>query len=255
MSPTRRDVLRGAGLAVAAAGGASVPAMAQTGDYPHWGARPEHVTLTYDEQTLLQHAPRLALSQDARTKLRDLYGWTATSPEYDLDHHVYVALYTHQSGSLSLFGSMLSDSHLGDTEWVYVLSDPDTGETKRVIYDAYHWVVGRQDASAITMDGQHPVGRVVDPWHFYTFSDVDASSATAVDEVRDLTAEFGAMLSNGLAESLEPGTVTDPATMQSRNHWWRTGVTGWSFDAALASTVYSLGWVGADSVDSSAIDI
>lgn len=251
MTLTRRDVLRGAGLALAAAAGASMPAAAQT-DYPHWDAQPEHVTLSYDEATLLDYAPRLVLSSEARPKLRGLWGWTATSPEYDSDIHVYVALYTHQDG-IGTIGQLLSDSHLGDTEWYYVLSDPDSGETQRVIYDAYHWVAGRQSADSITMDGTHPVASVIDPWHFYAHGDVDASSATEFDAINDLTAEFGAMLRNGLAESLEPGTVTDPATMRSRDHWWRTGVTGWSFDAALASAVYDLGLVGADEADGGAV--
>jgi len=79
------------------------------------------------------------------------------------------------------------------------------------------------------------------------------SSATAFDEVEDLTEEFEALLSNGLDESLEPGTVTDPATMQARNHWWRSTVGDFSSDALLASAVYQFGWVGADQADSSAL--
>jgi len=254
MTQTRREVLRGAGLAVAAAGGATVPVLAQAEEYEHWDAQPEHVTLTYDEGALLEHAPRLVLSQEAREKFRDLYGWTGTSQEYDLDHHVYVALYTHQDG-IGTIGQLLSDSHLGDTEWYYVLSDSDTGETKEVIYDAYHWVAGRQSADSITMDGEHPVAKVVDPWHFYAHEGVSADSATEFEEIEDLTEEFEPMLSNGLAESLEPGTVTDPATMQGRNHWWRDTVGGFSKDAALASAVYDLGWVGADEADSSATSL
>ncbi len=218
----------------------------------HMVQKPEHVSLVFNEDVLLNYAPRLVLSQEAREKWRGLWGWTATSPEYDLDHHVYVALYTHQDGVGSI-GQLLSDSHVGDVEWAYVLADSETGETRQVIYDAYHWVAGRQDASSITMDGQHPVGAVVDPWHFYRFSDVDADAATAFEEVNDLTEEFGGLLSNGLDESLEPGTVTDPATMQARTHWWRSAVGDFSSDALLASAVYQLGWVGADQADSSAL--
>jgi hypothetical protein len=228
--------------------------MAQTGDYAHWDAQPEHVTIGYDEQTLLEYAPKLVLSQEARQKWRGLWGWTATSPEYDLDHHVYVALYTHQDG-LGTVGQWLSDSHLGDTEWFYVLSDSDTGGTQRVIYDAYHWVAGRQSADSLTMDGQQPIARVIDPWHFYATQGVNADAATTVHEIHDLTAEFEPMLSNGLDESLEPGTVTDPATMQTRTHWWLSTVGGWSYDAMLASLVYDLGWVGAGKADSSATSL
>jgi len=250
MSYTRRDVLRGAaGVAAASMTVGTVTAQEES---DHWQAQPDHVTLAYSEPTLVDYAPRLVLSQEAREKWRGLWGWTATSEEYDLDYHVYVALYTHQDGVGSL-GKFLSDSHVGDVEWAYVLADSETGETQRVIYDAYHWVAGRQDASSITMDGQHPVGAVVDPWHFFRFSGVDADSATAFDEVDDLTEEFGGLLSNGLDESLEPGTVTDPATMQARNHWWRSAVGDFSSDALLASAVYQLGWVGADQADSSAL--
>jgi len=264
MTQTRREFLRDAGLAVTAAGGLSTPAVAQSDDddsgdsedeqYAHWEEQPKDVDLSHDEQVLLRYAPRLVLSQDARTKFRDLYGWTATSPDYDYDIHVYVALYTHQQG-LSPFTWMLSDSHLGDTEWYYVLVDADTGETQRVIYDAYHWVAGRQSADAITMDGEHPVAKVVDPWHFYAHEGVDADSAMAFEEIEDLTEEFGPMLSNGLADSLEPGTVTDPVTMTARNHWWRDTVGGFSKDAMLATLVYDLGLIGADQADSSATSL
>ncbi len=73
--------------------------------------------LTFNEDVLLDYAPKLVLSQEARQKWRGLWGWTATSQEYEYDHHVYVALYTHQDG-LGTIGQWLSDSHLGDTEWV-----------------------------------------------------------------------------------------------------------------------------------------
>ncbi len=250
MSYTRRDVLRGA--AGAAGASLTVGTVTAQSEYDHWQAQPDHVTLNYSEQTLLEYAPRLVLTQNAREKWRGLWGWTATSPEYELDHHVYVALYTHQDGVGSI-GKLLSDSHVADTEWAYVLSDSETGETQHVIYDAYHWVAGRLNSSSITMDGQHPVGRVIDPWHFYSFSNTDTGAATAFEQVHDLTAEFDALLSNGLAESLEPGTVTDPATMQARNHWWRSAIGELSTDAMLASVVYDLGWVGADQADSSAL--
>lgn len=240
---TRRDVLRGLGLAVAAAGGASVPALAQS-DYPHWDAKREHVTLRYEEQTLLQYAPRLIFEQEAREKFQYLRGWTATSPEYDHDWHVYVALYTNQEG----FGP---DTHLGDTEWYYVASNPDTGETEQVVYDAYHWLAGKLGAEDITLDGTHPVAKVVSPWHPYAHSGVDADQAVAIDEIGDLTERFDGMLANGLAESLQPGTVVNPSWMApgGRTHWWRNDVGDFSFDAMYARTLYRLGFAGADSAD------
>ncbi len=246
MTTTRRGFLRA--VSGVAAASVLVGKVTAQSEFQHWNSQPDHVTLTYDESTLLQYAPRLELVQEAREKLQGLWGWTATSQEYDRDWHVYVALYTHQTG-LSPMGSVLSDSHLGDTEFYYVASDSETGETQRVIYDAYHWVAGDRQASSIPMKGRHPVARVVSPWHFYTHQDPSADNSMAFDEIGDLTVKFGAMLSNGLAESLEPGTVVDPTTMTSRAHWWRSSVGEWSVDAALASAMYSLGWVGADNAD------
>jgi hypothetical protein len=257
MTQTRREFLRGAGLAVAAAGGASMPALAQEGEYPHWDAQPEHVTLAYDEQTLLNYAPRLIFEQEAREKFMGLYGWTATSPEYDLDWHVYVAKYTNQQG-VSPFGAIgPSDSHLGDHEWYYVASDPETGETDRVVYDAYHWLAGKLRASDITMDGTHPVAKIVSPWHPYSHFDIDEKRAVAIESITDLTAKFDGILANGLAESLQPGTAVDPAWMDigGRSHWWQNTVGEFSFDAFYAKLLYDLGFAGADSVDSGALEI
>ena len=257
MTPTRRDVLRGAGLAVAAGAGASVPAVAQTGDYPHLDAKPEHVTLTYDEPTLLQYAPRLIFEEEAREKFIALYGWTATSPEYGLDWHVYVAKYTNQEGAVDGGFLGFSDTHLGDTEWYYVGVDPETGETDRVVYDAYHWLAGKLRAGEITLDGTHPVAKIVSPWHPYKHFGIDESRATAIESVPDLTEQFEPMLANGLAGSLQPGTVVDPARMDigGRSHWWRNTIGEFSFDAVYAETLYILGFAGADSVDSGALEI
>lgn len=257
MTHSRRDVLRGAGLAVAAAGGASVPAAAQSGDYAHWDTQPEHVTLSYSENTLLDYAPRLIMEPEAREKFIALYGWTATSPEYDLDWHVYVAKYTNQEGTVDGGFLGFSDTHLGDTEWYYVASDPETGETDRVVYDAYHWLAGKLRASEITLDGTHPVAKVVSPWHPYQHLGIDEDRAVAVDSVPDLTERFDGMLANDLAESLQPGTAVDPARMDigGRSHWWRNDVGDFSFDAWYASMLYRLGFAGADSVDSGALEI
>lgn len=257
MSYSRRDVLRGAGLAVASGVGASMPTVAQSSDFAHWDAKPEHVSLAYSEDTLLQYAPKLILEQEAREKFIGLYGWTATSPEYDLNWHVYVAKYSHQEGSVENGPFGLSDSHLGDTEWFYVGANPESGKTDRVIYDAYHWLAGKQLASNITLDGTHPVAKVVSPWHPYRLANIDADQAVAIDSVGDLIEQFSAMLANDLAESLQPGTVVDPAWMDigGRPHWWRNTVGEFSFDAFYATTLYRLGLAGADSVDSSALEI
>lgn len=252
MSHTRREVLRGLGLAATAGVGATIPAAAQErGDFPHWDAQPDHVTLRYDENELLEYAPRLIFQQEARQKFQGLSGWTATSPDYDYDWHVLFADYTNQEGLLG------PDSHLGDTEWYYVASNPETGETERVIYDAYHWLAGKLTTASITLDENHPVAAVVSPWHPYRHFDVDLEQAVAIDSVDDLTEGFDGMLENGLDQDLHPGTVTNPATMDigGRTHWWKNTISGFSFDAWYATLLYDLGFAGADSVDPGALEV
>jgi len=257
MSYTRRDMLRGVGLALVAAGGASVPTMAQTGNYSHWDAKPDHVTLSFNEATLLDYAPRLIFDQEAREKFIGLSGWTATSPEYDLDWHVFLARYSHQEGVSPMGALGPSDHHLSDNEWYYVASDPETGETRKVVYDAYHWLAGKLRASDITLDGTHPVSKIVSPWHPYQNLGIDEDQAVAIDSVDNLIERFDGMLANGLAESLQPGTVTDPEWMDmgGRTHWWRADIGDWSFDAFYAELLYKLGFAGADSVDAGALVI
>jgi len=255
MSYTRRGVLRGA--AGVAAASMTVGTVAAQQEYEHWQAQPDHVSLTYSEDTLLQYAPRLIFEQQARDKFNGLTGWTATSPEYDLDWHVYLAQYSHQSGLSSGGLFVPSDSHLGDHEWYYVASDSKTGETDRVVYDAYHWLAGKLRTSDITMDDTHPVAKVVSPWHPYRHFDIDEDQAVAIESITDLTDTFDGILANGLAESLQPGTVVDPARMNlgGRSHWWRNDVGDFSFDAFYAKVLYDLEFGGADSADSGALEI
>jgi len=244
---TRREFTRGIGVAAVA------PTMASVVRGDHFDHQPDHVTLTYDESKLLNYAPRLEMAQEAEEKFMGLWGMTATSQEYDDDIHVYAALYTHQDG-LSPFGRVLSDSHHGDTEWYYVASNPDTGEVTQTISDAYHWLAGKLSASAMTMDGTHPVSRVVSPWHFYSHADVTAENATSIDEVADLTSRFQTLLNNGLEDDVQPGTVVNPTLMDigGRTHWWKDSFRNWSRDAALARTAYKLGFAGAEDVRSPA---
>ncbi len=55
MSYTRRDVLRGA--AGVAAATVTVGSVAAQEENEHWQAQPDHVTLAYDEPTLVNYDP------------------------------------------------------------------------------------------------------------------------------------------------------------------------------------------------------
>ncbi len=95
------------------------------------------------------------------------------------------------------------------------------------------------------------------PWHPYRHGDIDEEQAVTIGEVGDLTEQFEPMLANGLDESLQPGTVVDPAWIDigGRTHWWRNTAGEFSYDAFYASLLYDLGFSGADRVDSDALEI
>lgn len=223
MTVSRRGFLRAVGTGAVSLAALSAPAAAST---EHADAQPDHVSISYDQGTLETYRPRLVLEESDREKLIGLYGWTATSSEYDTDVHVYWTAYTHQEGVTSY------DSHEGDHEPVYVLVDSETGAVREVVASVYHWLRGR--TSTPPLDGDHPELKVISPWHQYTA----ASETGELFEVDDLTAVFDSWLSNGLAESLEPGTVYNPWTMagaNGREHWWRDDFASFSFNATVVS--------------------
>lgn len=200
----------------------------------HYDAQPSHVSLTYDKPTLEKYRPELVFREEAREKFIGLYGWVATSPEYDTGICVYWASYTHQDG-VSPFWGMLSDSHLGDHEPIQVEWDRDTGEVKCVRASIYHWTKGEVPGHEAAMNGTNPHLEVVSPWHQYTA----ATRSGVLPEVKDLTEHFEGWLDNGLEEPLEPGTSTNPWSMATRSHWWRTK-RGWSFDAFIVNMMMGI---------------
>lgn len=208
---SRRDILRAGAAGGAAAAGLS----AGTGTVAasHYDHQPDHVSLSYDEATLSTYQPLLVIDEEDREKLIAQYAWTATSPEYDTDCHVYWTAYTHQDGASPY------DSHDGDHEPIYVFVDSQTGEVQEVLASIYHWLKGQADAAALRMDGKQVVLRVMHTYHHYTA----ASSESSPYEPRltDLTGAFSDWLENGLEDDLAYGSVVNPWLMHSRTSWWQ----------------------------------
>lgn len=226
--PTRRAFCRAAGAA--ALGAAVVPTRAAA---DHFDARPSHVSITYDEPVLDRYKPHLAMSYDARQQLIGMYGWIASSPEYDTDVCVYWCSYTHQDG----YGDR--DSHYGDHEPVQVEVDSQTGDVTRVRASIYHWIKGEALAESVPMQGDNPQLRIIDPWHQYTAAS-SADSPQAFD-VRDLTSEYQGWLDNGLEQDLVRGASTNPWIMRRESDFWRGRFFGVSLDAAYYRIGMALG--------------
>lgn len=228
---TRRSFLK---TAAAATGSAlAVTATSSPAAASHWEHQPENVTITYDATMLETYRPELVFSDVDREKFVGLFGWVATSPDYDTDVCVYWTEYTHQEGWLANL-----DSHDGDHEPLYVFVNSDTGAIEQLVGSIYHWIAGRAYGDSIPLqDDTHPHLRVMNPHHQYTA----ATEAGIRDPVEDLTAYFQDWLDHGLEDALEPGVVVNPWRMQSRGDWWRRGRTGISMNAVLVNAAKTAG--------------
>lgn len=235
--PTRRGLLRtvATGAAIGSVGlGATTGSVAAT----HTDQQPDHVTISYDQDRLETYRP-LVVTSHLDVKPTALYGWIATSTEYDYDWYVYFAEYAAQEGVSSY------DSHYGDHEPVYVgVAD---GSVERLLYSGYHWIRATAAGESIPLyEETHPALYVINPWHHYA---LDPQTRGSFVGVRSLVDVFEAWLDNGMEESLAPGTVVDPATMRTRGDWWRLTAAGLSLNELYIRTLLTIGFQGADQAD------
>ncbi|WP_153952742.1 hypothetical protein [Halosegnis longus] len=234
--PTRRAVLTATGSALAATTLATGTVAAD-----HFEEIPEHVTIGYDQPWLERYQPLLAMDSETRSRFLGLYGWRASSPEFEYDWACYWASYTHQTGLTDL------DSHRGDHEPLYVAVD-EQGNVDRVCYTAYHWL--KAESRMPTLDGTNPVMLVNNPYHHYLMAPTPTTPAERFD-VEDLVPEMPDWLDNGLEESLDTSVgVARPETILAEPDWWATGSFGLgSLDALYARTRLTLGLDGAAASD------
>lgn len=228
--PTRRDVLQaGTAVAVGATGLAalSAPAVAFR------DARPDYVTLSYDQTRVDRFVPRVndPPRKNADERPQDWYAWIATCPEYEHEVIVYVLKYRTQRGTTRW------DSHRRDREPVYVLVDEDLDEVQETIYTGYHWYAAHEDAPPTVVDGngEHCTFQIAAPWNHYLLLEDPDESALEEFSVKPLGTEngepfsasgdpqttFEAWLDTNWRQAAEPGVFQDPARMQHRDKWWR----------------------------------
>ena len=230
--PTRRQFLRRSGAITAGVVLGTSSSRAATGaSEEYWDAQPDHVTIEYNKATLETYRPML-VTRNLVFRPQALHGWVARSSEYETSVAVYWAEY------LSQRGWTLEDSHDGDHEPCYVLYDSSTGKVQEVIYSAYHWLAARATPSTVELyDDTHAKLDIVRPWHQYRLT----SETGELVEIADLTVSFDSWLANGLADSLQPGTVTNPWLMTGsarREHWWRESAGGFALDAFVARSAF-----------------
>lgn len=248
---TRRDFLRHSGAIAGSAAGVTTSTIA-AGDHRegNWRAKPDNVTIEYDEEFLRTYQPRLVTTYSTRQEFIGFFGYTVRGKPYEYDVACYWAELTHQDG-LTLFNFVFGpDSHLGDHEPVYVFVDKSTGEVEKVIYSTYHHFPGEitPETGVFVQDrhqdlATHPILRVVPEWHNYSAAVGDRTGTFFTLEswiaVRDSWKE------NGFYQETADEAIEDPATMQTRDAWWQKNTMDYKFGPLFAR----LGLRGAEQSD------
>lgn len=219
--PTRRQVLAGLGAAVVGTTSSG------TASATHDESQPAHVTIEYDEDWLDTYKPKLDRSQQVRDKFLGLYGWKASSPDYDTEIGVFWCSYSNQEGYTSL------DSHRGDHEPVLVEVDAASGDVETVAASIWHWQQERVEPDQTRMDGTNPLLRIDDRHHHYTVAPPTASPE--VLDVKDLRGAWSDWRANGLEEAVVVGASLNPWIMESQRDWWQSGEFFPSYESFLTA--------------------
>ena len=223
--PSRRAVLRGLGAGVV--GGVGVASIASP-VAAFRDARPDHVTIAYDQEAVERYRPVAVNPPRKRSDEhpQQWHAWIASSPEYDYDVYCYWMFYRVQRGATQ------KDSHRYDREPVYVLVDPTLEEVRELVYTSGHWMAAVEESPPL-YDGQHVQLRIVSPHNHYVQTDA-AGTFYTVEPLGTEDGEpfhpsdteqttFEDWLDTGWRESLHPPAALDPAVMRSRESWWAEG--------------------------------
>jgi hypothetical protein len=228
--PTRRAVLK--------TGGAALVGTALAGRVlaEHGTFQPEHVTIDFPTDMMDQYRPALDLSAVDPDDILGLYGWRATSPEYEYDYYVFWVRWSHQEG----IAPAGVDSHYLDHEPVLVGVAPDTGTVDYLAYSGYHWLKAQAVGESIPLDEDHPLLYVFSPWHHYRIAPEATGSLLEVQDLRD---GYNAWIANQLEEDLVPGASYNPAILGpgGQSDWWRSNEAGISLNALLVRAYLTVG--------------
>jgi hypothetical protein len=233
--PCRRGFVGALAGSAAVVGGLTTTQRARAA----YDQQPEHVTLEFDNalSELRNYRPALDLSAlDIRPDTdTPIYAWKHSSPEWDNGDTVFYSYWVWYSAGQE--GVSEEDSHVPDREPVIVERDVPSGDIRAVHYDEYHYLVG---STVPVLDesngGQHPVLRVVNPWHNY--SPAETAEGTELLSLTSMDATYEDWLKNGW-EAHRRSVLVPPVAL-ARGNWWATSMFGLNRNASIARTAQSI---------------
>lgn len=200
---TRRQFLATLTSAAAAAGSTMV-AGAQ------FSEQPDHVTISglSDAQSEIEQYQPLVDYRRLEIEPTAVYGWRATSNEYDYDWYSYWHWYVKQDAPSNVA------THLPDREPITVAVDPGNG-VDHVVYSQWHYSAG-VDTTPTLYQGTHPNYRSIYPYHHF---EPTSSERGQLLTLSDFTDTYDDWLVNGW--NVNRRAVVDPPFAEERENWWR----------------------------------
>lgn len=210
------------------------------------------VTFEYDKDWLETYQPALIASYATRTAYQGFYGAKATADDYEFDVGVFWLRLTHQEG----LPGVPADAHNRDHEPIYVFVDGD-GAVDSHVYSEWHHSAETLSGTALqnalfadrTSDPTHLAYQVVEEWHNYVPKPGASDAEWEFLEVGDFTQAIDDWKRNGYFEATSDEAVYDPASMRTRDTWWKKDTWDYRMVNALQYPADLMGLWGGDEAD------
>lgn len=222
----RRQFLASSAVAVGGLVGLSTAAAGTETDWRSDNVDAKEIDHRFDETFLERYRPRFIAETQVARRYKGLFGYKATSPEYDYEYAYYWSRLTHQEG----LSFVSKDSKIGDTEPVICAVDPDSGDLEHVIWTNYHHYAAAARADRLHVvedgdgDGEHPVFEIDPRWHnYYAADERQGDGVTGPYPLRNWLAARDQWLRNDVFANTHDPAVEDPEVMETRESWWADG--------------------------------
>ncbi len=190
-------------------------------DATSWDAKPDDVTVVYDERRLWRYQPKLKADQQTRADITGMYGFVAESESEDTYACCYWLL--TDSGEAPTFAN--PNSALGGHIPIYVFVDEASGEVVDIVYASWQWLAADLEPSEETLTTDradyptHATFELVDPYNVLRHVE---DSGGYFASLKSLPDDRSAWINNGWYESASATAIENPWVMRNsdREGWW-----------------------------------